>query len=759
MAGRTSQDSGASPKKRPSVSRSPRSASGVSSSSQRVSYGRANQQSRTQQPASRGSSRTSHSASSQRKARTSQNTHLYTAPSIWTKDTTKSVSSGNLLVRILRVIGHGLLSVVALLGKGLALIAHGLMALFSRSRAALAVFVVLIVIVVGGLVDFGLNVGKAYPGVRIGEIDVAGKTSDEITALVNETYATRLMDRTVVVFASEEAKTRADDEVAQAQDAALAQQLAVEEARANKLAWKADATSLQASIPSEQLASEALAVGRENGGLFARIGALLSGAVVEPRADYGGGSIETLASEIDATIGDPRVDFDIEVEDGTASVTAGHDGSMVDRSWFRQSLDQVFLQGQVKQGTFVAKADYAPLRIDDAQAQAVATAVNRAIGDGARFSYNESTWNASANDLGAWVATRVEEQGEGFCLVAYLDESKAKPALLSHLEAVDKSEPIHVTFEANGQDVAVLTDGTGTIPQVAEAVGHLNDMLFGQTGKATGADGAPASGTPVELSIGTGTAPASLSFDEAMDLGIVATISSFTTEFTTGAGTENRNHNIELVSEFLSNSVVKPGEDWSFNGVAGDCSTEERGFQGAGAIVDGEYDDAIGGGICQVATTMFNAVYDSGFPVVTRHNHSLYISSYPTGRDAAVSWPDLDLVWENDGESDVLVRLSCADGSVTATLYGVDPGYEVSTRTGEWSKGETYTTKTKVDESLAPGTSYVKTRGTDGTSITVIRTVEDESGTIVREDAFSSVYDPVNEVVFEGPAASDDTTE
>ncbi|WP_270299181.1 VanW family protein [Eggerthella sinensis] len=259
----------------------------------------------------------------------------------------------------------------------------------------------------------------------------------------------------------------------------------------------------------------------------------------------------------------------------------------------------------------------------------------------------------------------------------------------------------------------------------------------------------------MEVSIGAGPAPSELPFDEAMDLGIIGTIASYTTEFTVGAGTENRNHNIALVSELLSNSVVKPNGTWSFNGTAGECN-EERGFKGAGAIIDGEYDDAVGGGICQVATTMFNAVYESGFPVVTRHNHSLYIGSYPTGRDAAVSWPDLDLVWENDSASDVLVRLSCVDGAVTATLYGVDPGYRVSTDTGAWSEGEHYATKTTVDETLAPGSSYVKTRGTDGRSITVVRTVKGEDGSILHEDAFGSVYDPVTEVVVEGPKSTED---
>lgn len=83
-------------------------------------------------------------------------------------------------------------------------------------------------------------------------------------------------------------------------------------------------------------------------------------------------------------------------------------------------------------------------------------------------------------------------------------------------------------------------------------------------------------------------------------------------------------------------------------------ANEEAGFQAAHAIINGEYDDAIGGGICQVATTVFNAVYEAGYPVTERRNHSLYISSYPTGRDAASAYPDLDLTWVNDGTSDVL---------------------------------------------------------------------------------------------------------
>ena len=131
--------------------------------------------------------------------------------------------------------------------------------------------------------------------------------------------------------------------------------------------------------------------------------------------------------------------------------------------------------------------------------------------------------------MGAWVSTRVEERGDAHALVAYVDESRAKPLLLSHVEGIDDSDPVHVTFEANGEGVTVRTDGTGSIPLVADAVRQLDAALFGEGGKAFASSDDARLGTPAEVSIATGTAPTELSFDEAMDLGIIGTISSFTT--------------------------------------------------------------------------------------------------------------------------------------------------------------------------------------------------------------------------------------
>lgn len=180
-------------------------------------------------------------------------------------------------------------------------------------------------------------------------------------------------------------------------------------------------------------------------------------------------------------------------------------------------------------------------------------------------------------------------------------------------------------------------------------------------------------------------------------------------------------------------------------------ANEANGFQAANAIVNGEYEDAIGGGICQVATTVFNAVFESGFPVTERRNHSLYISSYPTGRDAAIAYPDLDLVWVNDSPSDVLVRTRYTDSTLTVSLFGIDPGYVVTAETGDWEAGDPFKKRTKIDENEPAGTHYVKTKGADGRRVTVHRIVRDRSGNLLHEEDFASNYAPVDEVVVEGP--------
>lgn len=694
---------------------------------------------------------------------------------LWTKEGSRQTANDHCVFDTLRSIGRVCVMLLGLLFRGISWVGQTFYSLISRSRIARGVTIMVAGLLLIGIIDLGMNIDKAYTGVHIGQIEVGGKTSSEMYDLVEETYGSRLEEGSVTIYASDEAVALVADEITQAEDAALAEQRSVEDARAKKLLWTTDARGLSATLPIDDLVVDALAVGRENGGFGARLAALFGGWTVDVGASYGKDDLEALVSDIDATIGTPRVDFNITVNEGVAVVTEGYEGDMIDRATFERELDRALLTEMDGDRSFVAHVEHASLRIDRTEAQATCDAVNEAIADGARFTYEGSTWDASSVELGSWVATRIEDGTGSWNLTAYVDEALAKPAILTYVQANHDDDPIHVTFEKSYDGaVMVRTDGTGTIPLVAETVRTLNAMLFGdedylvdedQGGNADSEneseDGGRGNlagakeGQLVEIAVTRGFAPELLTFDEALSLGLISSISSYTTDYSSGSGTENRNHNIHLAADLLTDSITRSGECWSFNGTAGECNAE-RGFLGAGAIVDGVYDDAIGGGICQVATTVFNAVYEAGYPVPTRHNHSLYIASYPAGRDAAVSWSDLDLVWENDGESDVLMRLTYTETSVTATLYGVDPAYRVNTVVGTWTESEKHDTKIERNEGMAPGTRYIKTAGSDGRSIVVVRSVSTSEGAIVHEDAFYSTYDPVTEIVVAGPDKEDE---
>ena len=631
---------------------------------------------------------------------------------------------------------------------------NGVRAVLSN-RVATIVAIVLIVLVVGGIVDSVANMGKAYGNVSVNGVDVGGMTSEEIDSTLRSALGPEVSHAQVKVYASEDAQRigggdMTDEErLAQIERIAQAEQISVEQATAAVQSWTTDALTLKANVPYEQLVEDAMAVGREDGGIISRLGLFFMRHDVPVNLEYDEGSVEALASEIDRTIGDARIDATVAIEEGVAHPVEGHDGQMVDRDWLKQKISEAMVSGS-ETPSFVAQVTAAPSRITFEQAQVASDGVNKALQNGAVFSYKGTDWEAYDYDIGNW--TRVETvkaDNGGFELSVHIDDNAAIPAVVKGAGAAVKSDNVTVKFaKADDGNIVVRTFGPGNIPEVTPAIDQLDEALYGEGGVAWSAS---LSDQPVRIEITESDAPAALTLDQAIDLGIVTVIGEYTTEFSNYEGTENRNHNIKLVADILDNGIVEAnGGQWRFNDRSGDTN-EEAGFWAAGSIIEGEYVDSIGGGICQVATTIFNAAYEAGLPIDMRFPHQLYIASYPPGRDASVSYPDLDLWWTNDLASDVLLDLSYTDTSVTARIYSVYTGYTVESTTSEWQVGALYGVKFEEDPDLANGESYVKTTGEDGSSITVTRIVRNEAGEVISDQDFESSYDPKDEVVVIGP--------
>lgn len=153
-------------------------------------------------------------------------------------------------------------------------------------------------------------------------------------------------------------------------------------------------------------------------------------------------------------------------------------------------------------------------------------------------------------------------------------------------------------------------------------------------------------------------------------------LGSFTTPLVPG---QRRNHNIHLGADIIDGQVIQPGQRYSLNQGIGQ-RTRARGFVGNGAISGGEFVSAVGGGVSQLATTFFNASWFAGIELVSHRPHSQYLSRYPPGREATISWGSIDLVVRNDTPSPITIRTSYSNSSVTIELVGTPWATNVETR-------------------------------------------------------------------------------
>ncbi|HUQ23885.1 MAG TPA: VanW family protein [Gaiellaceae bacterium] len=244
---------------------------------------------------------------------------------------------------------------------------------------------------------------------------------------------------------------------------------------------------------------------------------------------------------------------------------------------------------------------------------------------------------------------------------------------------------------------------------------------------------------------------ADLTTAEANTLGIREQISTFTTDM--GTSSSNRIHNVQLMAEYIDGTIVEPGHVFSFNDRVGP-RTVERGFREGQMIIGSLLLPSIGGGVCQTATTLFNNAFDLGLPIVERHNHSFYISHYPLGRDATVSWGGPDFAFKNDLKTGILIKTSYTTSTLTFTFYGTDPERRVVATTGPRVNWRSPQVSYALDP-YAPRGSVRTVAGSNqsGFDVTVTRKVY-EHGKLERRDAFTSAYIAVGPTTIYGPGSS-----
>ncbi len=191
------------------------------------------------------------------------------------------------------------------------------------------------------------------------------------------------------------------------------------------------------------------------------------------------------------------------------------------------------------------------------------------------------------------------------------------------------------------------------------------------------------------------------------------TIGTFTTNTTSNS---KRNTNIRLAAEALNGTIVQPGQELSFNDAVGE-RTVAKGYQGAAAYNNGEVVEEIGGGVCQVSTTLYNAVLRAGLKISVRRSHTFEPSYVTPGQDATVSWGGPDFKFINNSSAAIGLRASYSNQTVTVSVYGMPVLEEGVTYSLESTKigdvdppAPTY----EEDQTLQPDQEVVKSSGSKG---------------------------------------------
>ena len=233
----------------------------------------------------------------------------------------------------------------------------------------------------------------------------------------------------------------------------------------------------------------------------------------------------------------------------------------------------------------------------------------------------------------------------------------------------------------------------------------------------------------------------------AQAMGITGVVGTYETIY---GGDPNRIHNVQLVAHLVDNKLIAPGTTFSFNGTTGERSAD-KGFLEAPVIVNGELQTGLGGGVCQVSTTVFNAAFEAGLPITARTNHALYISHYPLGRDATVNYPDTDLKFVNDTGHWLLLRTFVGSSSLVVSLYGTPVHRRIESVAQPLRYVSAPPVQKTVDATLKPGQVVVDDPGVPAQSTSVERKVYSQNGKLLSDATWYSSYRAEPKIVRVGP--------
>jgi len=548
--------------------------------------------------------------------------------------------------------------------------------------AGLVAFIGVVAVLAAWALDSRASRGAVLPRVEVGNRQVRGMDEAELAAWVGET-ARRYSEATVTV-------------------------------RSDGGGFEATVPELGMTVDEPRTVADALAAGRR--GSFLRRAWTWARGFVSP--------VEVpIAVNVDRQILDrvvaerdrgrtPPVEPGLAVVGGQLRPVPGENGRGISPAELARRLQRT----EPVDGALTVTADVTsvPPRFTEADAGRLAAEAERLASDGLEVRAGDQAATVPAESFRAWV--RAVPGDTSLQLGVKLDDEGVVEGLAGVLPEAG-TPPVDAGFTVSGGQVNITPARTGTACCAPEAVEALDRALR-----------APDAGSSaVELPLRT----VSAARDEAAarELKIVEQVSTFTSNHAAG---EPRVRNIHRMADTIRGTVIPPGGTFSINGIVG-MRTKEKGYVEAPIIgADYKFDQDVGGGVSQFATTMFNAAFFAGLDITEYYMHGLYISRYPYGREATLSFPGPDLKVRNSTPYGVLVWPTYTETSITVTLYSTKH-LATSEQTGQ----------TRVEREARPPADAPPEVANPGPCVTVTtertRVYLDGRSTV---DRFSGLYAP-----------------
>lgn len=400
-------------------------------------------------------------------------------------------------------------------------------------------------------------------------------------------------------------------------------------------------------------------------------------------------------------------------------------GEAIDPETAREALTEAFLGGEKTATLQVVEAEP---DVDAADvADAVKTFATPAMAAPVTLVFGENEIALSPKKYASVLSMKAEDGA----LVPVVDQAALAKLVDS---ATADGKPVDATVRLVKGKPRVVPAKPGVEFDPAEVAEVFQGLLTEPKGKRSG-------------KVDAKVTDAAFTTEDAENLDIVEKVSEFSTFY---PHADYRNINIGRAAELVDGTVLKPGEEFSLNKIVGE-RTAENGFTQGYVISNGILKLDLGGGVSQMATTTFNAMFFAGLKDIQHKPHSFYIDRYPVGREATVAWPTVDLRFENDTEHGVLIHAwvepsnYSRQGKVTVQMWSTKV-WDIDSKTSARYGYTAPATRTLTTPDCEPHT------GSSGFQVDVTRIFRKHGESAVdHTEKFHTDYTPADTVICKKP--------